>query len=157
MQNVLEIVLGLLITCLFYSAIPICAAVFCHTPISQKYYRTICIISIVEVALLFSFITVYAGFSWKASPAIIWGYISYRIGVSILSKHGMLTSEPKEDFNLLKNERVQKEKVKPAAEQVKQAQQETYYICPGCGTLVRTGEVCACGFRSEAQNFEENH
>lgn len=145
MQDVLEIILGLLITCLFYSVIPICAAVFCHTQISKKYYGTICIISIVEVALLFSFITVYAGFSWKASPAIIWGYVSYRIGVSILSKHGLLTSEPK------------KEKVIPPAEQVKQAQQETYYICPGCGTLVRTGEVCACGFRSEAQTSEENH
>lgn len=134
-SDLLSFSISVVLTALYYCAVPLILAR--TAKISVKTYKRICIAYIAVVWFVMQFIYIYLGESaGSIYPAVIWGAIAYKIGAKTVEKR--------------------------AKEKKKQQSIETWYTCPDCGSLVRTGAACDCGFKyrgeiSEAKEVVETY
>lgn len=91
-----NLLLDLAVTGAMYGAIPVVLAFFIKTPIHRSLFKTICIVYTVVVAFVCALYSYSVGDTHNFTPALIWGLIFYKVGVSCLkTRDFLLENEPK--------------------------------------------------------------
>lgn len=115
----IEFAVSALVTAATYGAGPMLLALLRKKPLRVRYLRVFSIVYTVAAWAVWQLLT-YDGGSVRTIPALLWGYVFYRLARGILEK------KPVEDTR-------QQEQPK-----------ERWYTCPECGQLVPEGETCDC-------------
>ena len=163
-MEIIEIIFGLAFTAGVYCIIPLAVAVLCKTSIAKKKYAIICVIGEAAIAVVFQLLRY--GFEVSGSsftPAVIWGVIFYNVGISVLRKRHRLSDStppkreiqaPAQQSDTLDDAKQSAESVEPVtttpeeptAQPVAPSVTDTWYTCPACGCLNRSGAPCDCGY-----------
>lgn len=110
----IEFAVSALVTAATYGAGPMLLALLRKKPLRVRYLRIFSAVYTIAVWAVWQFLT-YDGNAVRAMPALLWGYVFYRLARSILEK-------------------------KP----VPAIPKERWYTCPKCGQLVPEGKPCDC-------------
>lgn len=162
-MEIIEIIFGLAFTAGVYCIIPLAVAVLCKTSIAKKKYAIICVIGEAAIAVVFQLLRY--GFEVSGSsftPAVIWGVIFYNVGISVLRKRHRLSDStppkreiqaPAQQSDTLDDAEQSAGSVEPVAVSPELTAQpaapsvtDTWYTCPACGCLNRSGAPCDCGY-----------
>lgn len=103
-----------LVTAATYGAGPMLLALLRKKPLRVRYLRIFSAVYTIAVWAVWQFLT-YDGNAVRTMPALLWGYVFYRLARSVLEK-------------------------KP----VPAIPKERWYTCPRCGQLVPEGKPCDC-------------
>lgn len=110
----IEFAVSALVTAATYGAGPMLLALFRKKPLRIRYLRIFSAVYTIAVWAVWQFLT-YDGNAVRTMPALLWGYVFYRLARSVLEK-------------------------KP----VPAIPKERWYTCPKCGQLVPEGKPCDC-------------
>ena len=110
----IEFAVSALVTAATYGAGPMLLALLRKKPLRVRYLRIFSAVYTIAVWAVWQFFT-YDGNAVRTMPALLWGYVFYRLARSILEK-------------------------KP----VPAIPKERWYTCPKCGQLVPEGKPCDC-------------
>ncbi len=110
----IEFVVSALVTAATYGAGPMLLALLRKKPLRVRYLRIFSAVYTIAVWAVWQFLT-YDGNAVRTMPALLWGYVFYRLARSVLEK-------------------------KP----VPAIPKERWYTCPKCGQLVPEGKPCDC-------------
>lgn len=110
----IEFAVSALVTAATYGAGPMLLALLRKKPLRIRYLRIFSAVYTIAVWAVWQFLT-YDGNAVRTMPALLWGYVFYRLARSILEK-------------------------KP----VPAIPKERWYTCPKCGQLVPEGKPCDC-------------
>ena len=110
----IEFAVSALVTAATYGAGPMLLALLRKKPLRVRYLRIFSVVYTIAVWAVWQFLT-YDGNAVRTMPAMLWGYVFYRLARSILEK-------------------------KP----VPAIPKERWYTCPKCGQLVPEGKPCDC-------------
>lgn len=110
----IEFAVSALVTAATYGAGPMILALFRKKPLRVRYLRIFSAVYTIAVWAVWQFLT-YDGNAVRTMPALLWGYVFYRLARSVLEK-------------------------KP----VPAIPKERWYTCPKCGQLVPEGKPCDC-------------
>lgn len=110
----IEFAVSALVTAATYGAGPMLLALFRKKPLRVRYLRIFSAVYTIAVWAVWQFLT-YDGNAVRTMPALLWGYVFYRLARSVLEK-------------------------KP----VPAIPKERWYTCPKCGQLVPEGKPCDC-------------
>lgn len=110
----IEFAVSALVTAATYGAGPMLLALLRKKPIRVRYLRIFSAVYTIAVWAVWQFLT-YDGNAVRTMPALLWGYVFYRLARSVLEK-------------------------KP----VPAIPKERWYTCPKCGQLVPEGKPCDC-------------
>lgn len=110
----IEFAVSALVTAATYGAGPMLLALLRKKPLRVRYLRIFSAVYAIAVWAVWQFLT-YDGNAVRTMPALLWGYVFYRLARSILEK-------------------------KP----VPAIPKERWYTCPKCGQLVPEGKPCDC-------------
>lgn len=156
-MGAIDAIFAFVIAVIFYGAGPLYLASERKKPIQKIHYWLFCIIYDVVVITVFVMLTADTGSSYKGIVfvALALGTIFYFIGLSVLYKHGMVAGTPTQATT--HRPPAEPEVSVPMSEPAPVAQAalaqpshlpitETWYTCPSCGCLSRTGEICTCGY-----------
>lgn len=110
----IEFAVSALVTAATYGAGPMLLALLRKKPLRVRYLRIFSAVYTIAVWAVWQFLT-YDGNAVRTMPALLWGYVFYRLARSILEK-------------------------KP----VPAIPKERWYTCPKCGQLVPEGKPCDC-------------
>lgn len=110
----IEFAVSALVTAATYGAGPMLLALFRKKPLRVRYLRIFSAVYTSAVWAVWQFLT-YDGNAVRTMPALLWGYVFYRLARSVLEK-------------------------KP----VPAIPKERWYTCPKCGQLVPEGKPCDC-------------
>lgn len=110
----IEFAVSALVTAATYGAGPMLLALLRKKPLRVRYLRIISAVYTIAVWAVWQFLT-YDGNAVRTMPALLWGYVFYRLARSVLEK-------------------------KP----VPAIPKERWYTCPKCGQLVPEGKPCDC-------------
>lgn len=110
----IEFAVSALVTAATYGAGPMLLALLRKKPLRVRYLRIFSAVYTIAVWAVWQFIT-YDGNAVRTMPALLWGYVFYRLARSVLEK-------------------------KP----VPAIPKERWYTCPKCGQLVPEGKPCDC-------------
>ena len=110
----IEFAVSALVTAATYGAGPMLLALLRKKPLRVRYLRIFSAVYTIAVWAVWQFLT-YDGNAVRAMPALLWGYVFYRLARSVLEK-------------------------KP----VPAIPKERWYTCPKCGQLVPEGKPCDC-------------
>lgn len=110
----IEFAVSALVTAATYGAGPMLLALLRKKPLRVRYLRIFSAVYTIAVWAVWQFLT-YDGNAVRTMPALLWGYVFYRLARSILEK-------------------------KP----VPAIPKERWYACPKCGQLVPEGKPCDC-------------
>lgn len=110
----IEFAVSALVTAATYGAGPMFLALFRKKPLRVRYLRIFSAVYTIAVWAVWQFLT-YDGNAVRTMPALLWGYVFYRLARSVLEK-------------------------KP----VPAIPKERWYTCPKCGQLVPEGKPCDC-------------
>lgn len=152
-MEIIEIIFGLAFTAGVYCIIPLAVAVLCKTSIAKKKYAIICVIGEAAIAVVFQLLRY--GFEVSGSsftPAVIWGVIFYNVGISVLRKRHRLSDStpPKREIQAPAQQSDTsddpEQSPEPTAQPAAPSVTDTWYTCPACGCLNRSGAPCDCGY-----------
>lgn len=110
----IEFAVSALVTAAIYGAGPMLLALLRKKPLRVRYLRIFSAVYTIAVWAVWQFLT-YDGNAVRTMPALLWGYVFYRLARSVLEK-------------------------KP----VPAIPKERWYTCPKCGQLVPEGKPCDC-------------
>lgn len=110
----IEFAVSALVTAATYGAGPMLLALLRKKPLRVRYLRIFSAVYTIAVWAVWQFLT-YDGNAVRTMPALLWGYVFYRLARSVLEK-------------------------KP----VPAIPKERWYTCPKCGQLVPEGKPCDC-------------
>ena len=110
----IEFAVSALVTAATYGAGPMLLALLRKKPLRVRYLRIFSAVYTIAVWAVWQFLT-YDGNAVRTMPALLWGYVFYRLARSVLEK-------------------------KP----VPAIPKERWYTCPKCGQLVPKGKPCDC-------------
>lgn len=110
----IEFAVSALVTAATYGAGPMLLALLRKKPLRVRYLRIFSAVYTIAVWAVWQFLT-YDGNAVRAMPALLWGYVFYRLARSVLEKKP-IPAIPK----------------------------ERWYTCPKCGQLVPEGKPCDC-------------
>ena len=110
----IEFAVSALVTAATYGAGPMLLALLRKKPLRVRYLRMFSAVYTIAVWAVWQFLT-YDGNAVRTMPALLWGYVFYRLARSVLEK-------------------------KP----VPAIPKERWYTCPKCGQLVPEGKPCDC-------------
>lgn len=110
----IEFAVSALVTAATYGAGPMLLALLRKKPLRVRYLRIFSAVYTIAVWAVWQFLT-YDGNAVRTMPALLWGYVFYRLARSGLEK-------------------------KP----VPAIPKERWYTCPKCGQLVPEGKPCDC-------------
>ena len=110
----IEFAVSALVTAATYGAGPMLLALLRKKPLRVRYLRIFSVVYTIAVWAVWQFLT-YDGNAVRTMPALLWGYVFYRLARSVLEK-------------------------KP----VPAIPKERWYTCPKCGQLVPEGKPCDC-------------
>lgn len=110
----IEFAVSALVTAATYGAGPMLLALLRKKPLRVRYLRIFSAVYTIAVWAVWQFLT-YGGNAVRTMPALLWGYVFYRLARSVLEK-------------------------KP----VPAIPKERWYTCPKCGQLVPEGKPCDC-------------
>lgn len=110
----IEFAVSALVTAATYGAGPMLLALLRKKPLRVRYLRIFSAVYTIAVWAVWQFLT-YDGNAVRTMPALLWGYVFYRLARSVLEK-----------------------KTVPAIPK------ERWYTCPKCGQLVPEGKPCDC-------------
>lgn len=110
----IEFAVSALVTAATYGAGPMLLALLRKKPLRVRYLRIFSAVYTIAVWAVWQFLT-YGGNAVRTMPALLWGYVFYRLARSVLEK-------------------------KP----VPAIPKERWYTCPKCGQLVPDGKPCDC-------------
>lgn len=110
----IEFAASALVTAATYGAGPMLLALFRKKQLRVRYLRIFSAVYTIAVWAVWQFLT-YDGNAVRTMPALLWGYVFYRLARSVLEK-------------------------KP----VPAIPKERWYTCPKCGQLVPEGKPCDC-------------
>lgn len=110
----IEFAVSALVTAATYGAGPMLLALLRKKPLRVRYLRIFSAVYTIAVWAVWKFLT-YDGNAVRTMPALLWGYVFYRLARSVLEK-------------------------KP----VPAIPKERWYTCPKCGQLVPEGKPCDC-------------
>lgn len=110
----IEFAVSALVTAATYGAGPMLLALLRKKPLRVRYLRIFSAVYTIAVWAVWQFLT-YNGNAVRTMPALLWGYVFYRLARSVLEK-------------------------KP----VPAIPKERWYTCPKCGQLVPEGKPCDC-------------
>lgn len=110
----IEFAVSALVTAATYGAGPMLLALLRKKPLRVRYLRIFSAVYTIAVWTVWQFLT-YDGNAVRTMPALLWGYVFYRLARSVLEK-------------------------KP----VPAIPKERWYTCPKCGQLVPEGKPCDC-------------
>ena len=110
----IEFAVSALVTAATYGAGPMLLALLRKKPLRVRYLRIFSAVYTIAVWAVWQFLT-YDGNAVRTMPALLWGYVFYRLARSVLEK-----------------------KPEPAIPK------ERWYTCPKCGQLVPEGKPCDC-------------
>lgn len=110
----IEFAVSALVTAATYGAGPMLLALLRKKPLRARYLRIFSAVYTIAVWAVWQFLT-YDGNAVRTMPALLWGYVFYRLARSVLEK-------------------------KP----VPAIPKERWYTCPKCGQLVPEGKPCDC-------------
>lgn len=110
----IEFAVSALVTAATYGAGPMLLALLRKKPLRVRYLRIFSAVYTIAVWAVWQFLT-YDGNAVRTMPALLWGYVFYRLARSVLDK-------------------------KP----VPAIPKERWYTCPKCGQLVPEGKPCDC-------------
>lgn len=110
----IEFAVSALVTAATYGAGPMLLALLRKKPFRARYLRIFSAVYTIAVWAVWQFLT-YDGNAVRTMPALLWGYVFYRLARSVLEK-------------------------KP----VPAIPKERWYTCPKCGQLVPEGKPCDC-------------
>ena len=110
----IEFAVSALVTAATYGAGPMLLALLRKKPLRVRCLRIFSVVYTIAVWAVWQFLT-YDGNTVRTMPALLWGYVFYRLARSILEK-------------------------KP----VPAIPKERWYTCPKCGQLVPEGKPCDC-------------
>lgn len=110
----IEFVVSALVTAATYGAGPMLLALLRKKPLRVRCLRIFSAVYTIAVWAVWQFLT-YDGNTVRTMPALLWGYVFYRLARSVLEK-------------------------KP----VPAIPKERWYTCPKCGQLVPEGKPCDC-------------
>lgn len=110
----IEFAVSALVTAATYGAGPMLLALLRKKPLRVRYLRIFSAVYAIAVWAVWQFLT-YDGNAVRTMPALLWGYVFYRLARSVLEK-------------------------KP----VPAIPKERWYTCPKCGQLVPEGKPCDC-------------
>lgn len=110
----IEFAVSALVTAATYGAGPMLLALLRKKPLRVRYLRIFSAGYTIAVWAVWQFLT-YDGNAVRTMPALLWGYVFYRLARSVLEK-------------------------KP----VPAIPKERWYTCPKCGQLVPEGKPCDC-------------
>lgn len=110
----IEFAVSALVTAATYGAGPMLLALLRKKPLRVRYLRIFSAVYTIAVWAVWQFLT-YDGNAVRTMPAMLWGYVFYRLARSVLEK-------------------------KP----VPAIPKERWYTCPKCGQLVPEGKPCDC-------------
>ena len=110
----IEFAVSALVTAATYGAGPILLALLRKKPLRVRCLRIFSAVYTIAVWAVWQFLT-YDGNAVRTMPALLWGYVFYRLARSVLEK-------------------------KP----VPAIPKERWYTCPKCGQLVPEGKPCDC-------------
>ena len=96
--------------------------------------------------------------SGLAVTMLLFGTIFYFIGLAILRKSGMVAVSPAQSTAPQPPAGAEASSPTPRAQpSAPLSITETWYTCPSCGCLTRTGEVCSCGYHPPADEPVQAH
>lgn len=110
----IEFAVSALVTAATYGAGPMLLALLRKKPLRIRYLRIFSAVYTIAVWAVWQFLT-YDGNAVRTMPALLWGYVFYRLARSVLEKKP-IPAIPK----------------------------ERWYTCPKCGQLVQEGKPCDC-------------
>lgn len=110
----IEFAVSALVTAATYGAGPMLLALLRKKPLRVRYLRIFSAVYTIAVWAVWQFLT-YDGNAVRTMPALLWGYVFYRLARSVLEKKP-IPAKPK----------------------------ERWYTCPKCGQLVPEGKPCDC-------------
>ena len=110
----IEFAVSALVTAATYGAGPMLLALLRKKPLHVRYLRIFSAVYTIAVWAVWQFLA-YDGNAVRTMPALLWGYVFYRLARSVLEK-------------------------KP----VPAIPKERWYTCPKCGQLVPEGKPCDC-------------
>lgn len=110
----IEFAVSALVTAATYGAGPLLLALLRKKPLRVRCLRIFSAVYTIAVWVVWQFLT-YDGNAVRTMPALLWGYVFYRLARSVLEK-------------------------KP----VPAIPKERWYTCPKCGQLVPEGKPCDC-------------
>lgn len=110
----IEFAVSALVTAATYGAGPMFLALLRKKPLRIRYLRIFSAVYTIAVWAVWQFLT-YDGNAVRTMPALLWGYVFYRLARSVLEKKP-IPAIPK----------------------------ERWYTCPKCGQLVPEGKPCDC-------------
>ena len=110
----IEFAVSALVTAATYGAGPMLLALLRKKPLRVRCLRIFSAVYTIAVWAVWQFLT-YGGNTVRTMPALLWGYVFYRLARSVLEK-------------------------KP----VPAIPKERWYTCPKCGQLVPEGKPCDC-------------
>lgn len=110
----IEFAVSALVTAATYGAGPMLLALLRKKPLRIRYLRIFSAVYTIAVWAVWQFLT-YDGNAVRTMPALLWGYVFYRLARSVLEKKP-IPAIPK----------------------------ERWYTCPKCGQLVPEGKPCDC-------------
>lgn len=110
----IEFAVSALVTAATYGAGPMLLALLRKKPLRVRCLRIFSAVYTIAVWAVWQFLT-YDGNTVRTMPAMLWGYVFYRLARSVLEK-------------------------KP----VPAIPKERWYTCPKCGQLVPEGKPCDC-------------
>ena len=110
----IEFAVSALVTAATYGAGPMLLALLRKKPLRVRYLRIFSAVYTIAVWAVWQFLT-YDGNAVRTMPALLWGYVFYRLARSVLEKKP-IPAIPK----------------------------ERWYTCPKCGQLVPEGKPCDC-------------
>lgn len=110
----IEFAVSALVTAATYGAGPMLLALLRKKPLRVRYLRIFSAVYTIAVWAVWQFLT-YDGNAVRTMPALLWGYVFYRLARSVLER-------------------------KP----VPAIPKERWYTCPKCGQLVPEGKPCDC-------------
>lgn len=110
----IEFAVSALVTAATYGAGPMLLALLRKKPLHVRYLRIFSAVYTIAVWAVWQFLT-YDGNAVRTMPALLWGYVFYRLARRVLEK-------------------------KP----VPAIPKERWYTCPKCGQLVPEGKPCDC-------------
>lgn len=110
----IEFTVSALVTAATYGAGPMLLALLRKKPLRVRYLRIFSAVYTIAVWAVWQFLT-YDGNAVRTMPALLWGYVFYRLARSVLEKKP-IPAIPK----------------------------ERWYTCPKCGQLVPEGKPCDC-------------
>lgn len=162
-MEIIEIIFGLAFTAGVYCIIPLAVAELCKTSIAKKKYAIICVIGEAAIAVVFQLLRYGLEVSGSSfTPAVIWGVIFYNVGISVLRKRHRLSDStppkreiqaPAQQSDTLDDAKQSAGSVEPVtttpeltAQPAAPSVTDTWYTCPACGCLNRSGAPCDCGY-----------